>query len=122
MISFFYSTFYSFAVPSFQITYCTIGYRSGVEARRLRDKYGLQGRIYNLDGIVPYTHCIATKNDARDHHRPQLIHPKTGEETNKVHCYGSTWAECVNSEHFKPIIFSKQSLAIQNLKKSCSIL
>jgi len=40
------------------VTYCTIGYRSGLEAQRLRDQYNLNVR--NLDGIVSYTHtCTA---------------------------------------------------------------
>jgi rhodanese-related sulfurtransferase len=43
------------------ITYCTIGYRSGLQARYLRHKYNLHSdKIYNLDGIVSYTHA-ATK-------------------------------------------------------------
>jgi rhodanese-related sulfurtransferase len=45
------------------VTYCTIGYRSGMEAIRLLHRFPtLQGRIYNLDGIVAYTYADATTN------------------------------------------------------------
>lgn len=40
------------------VTYCTIGYRSGLEAQRLRQIYNI-GNIRHLDGIVPYTHACA---------------------------------------------------------------
>jgi Rhodanese-related sulfurtransferase len=40
------------------VTYCTIGYRSGLEAQRLRQVYNI-GNIRHLDGIVPYTHACA---------------------------------------------------------------
>jgi rhodanese-related sulfurtransferase len=40
------------------ITYCTIGYRSGLEAQRLREVYNLRN-IQHLDGIVPYTHACS---------------------------------------------------------------
>jgi rhodanese-related sulfurtransferase len=43
------------------VTYCTIGYRSGMEATRLLHRYPtLEGRIYNLDGIVAYTYLQST--------------------------------------------------------------
>jgi len=131
------------------VTYCTIGYRSGVEARRLRDAYNLHERIHNLDGIVPYTHCclIDDKDQAGDlisnnnseekvtgntasppytvpqaHQAPpRLISPKTGEETNKVHCYGSVWAQCLNTSYFEPVVFTKKSFIIQSAKKMCEV-
>ena len=42
------------------ITYCTIGYRSGIEARRLRDRYRLRpGRAAHLwGGLVGHTHAL----------------------------------------------------------------
>ena len=46
------------------IFYCTIGYRSGMEAARICDEYNIdRGRVYSLDGIVPYTHALKS-------HRP----------------------------------------------------
>ncbi|KAL3936327.1 MAG: hypothetical protein SGARI_002602, partial [Bacillariaceae sp.] len=39
------------------VIYCTVGYRSGREARRLQQLHPeWKGRIYNLDGILAYSH------------------------------------------------------------------
>jgi rhodanese-related sulfurtransferase len=46
------------------VVYCTIGYRSGMEATRLLHRYPtLQGRLYNLDGIVAYTYLHSSDNN-----------------------------------------------------------
>jgi len=43
------------------VTYCTVGHRSGMEARRICDVYNIPNdRIMNLDGIVSYTHACKT--------------------------------------------------------------
>ena len=96
------------------VTYCTVGYRSGLEARRLRNKYGLDDRIQHLDGILCYTHAAslhATK-DFKENEKimdqfdftPKLIDPHSKEETKKVHVFGQTW-NCV-SDDFDPVHFS----------------
>jgi rhodanese-related sulfurtransferase len=47
------------------VTYCTIGYRSGMEATRLLHRYPtLEGRIYNLDGIVAYTYLNTSDKES----------------------------------------------------------
>jgi rhodanese-related sulfurtransferase len=49
------------------VMYCTIGYRSGMEATRLLHRYPtLEGRIYNLDGIVAYTYLNTNNCNATD--------------------------------------------------------
>lgn len=91
------------------VVYCTIGYRSGIEARRLKEKHdGLDGRIQNLDGIVPYTHAIGDMFDQS----MQLIKPDTGERTNVVHIFGRTW-NCVHSR-FETVYFNAPELALRS--------
>ena len=91
------------------VVYCTIGYRSGIEARRLKEKHdGLDGRIHNLDGIVPYTHAIGDMSDQS----MQLIKPDTGERTNVVHIFGRTW-NCVHSR-FETVHFNAPELALRS--------
>ena len=91
------------------VVYCTIGYRSGIEARRLKEKLdGLDGRIQNLDGIVPYTHAIGDMSDQS----MQLIKPDTGERTNVVHMFGRTW-NCVHSR-FETVHFNAPELALRS--------
>ena len=72
------------------ILYCTIGYRSGMEAKRLLQKYsGLQGNIQSLDGIVSFTHALE-----KDTTSPSwsVVDPITLLPTTKVHCFGPLWA------------------------------
>jgi rhodanese-related sulfurtransferase len=83
------------------VTYCTIGYRSGMEARRLRQNYHLEGHIYSLDGIVAYTHALASlefkENGELMPATRQLIRTDSNNtqqppiETNQVHTFGAGW-------------------------------
>jgi rhodanese-related sulfurtransferase len=68
------------------VTYCTIGYRSGLEARRLRDLYPslLEGRIYSLDGIVAYTHAVAQLEQDEDKAAKAAATDGDEEETQQV--------------------------------------
>lgn len=123
------------------VTYCTIGLRSGMEARRIQDRYGLTGRVYNLDGIVSYTHTssqnddrrgdmcwdeadgsVAVDQSANNSRRggdssssilsvPRLVKPNTNIPTCRVHTFGPTW-DCVD-EHFEPTHFSPPVLLIR---------
>lgn len=58
------------------VVYCTVGYRSGMYTKELREKgfdaYNLRG------GILLWTH-----------HGGELIHNET--KTNRIHVYGSMW-------------------------------
>jgi rhodanese-related sulfurtransferase len=112
------------------VTYCTIGYRSGLEARRLRDTYSC--KVLNLDGIVNYTHACAEVeedgaannsnnknnyfNDNRsdgNHPKPMLVEPKTNKPTNRVHVFGADW----NLAHdtFSPTYFSKPAMMLRGM-------
>ncbi|GAB5363515.1 hypothetical protein AAMO2058_000889700 [Amorphochlora amoebiformis] len=64
------------------VSYCTIGFRSGLFAQKLKNK-GLE-HVYNSEGIVLWTHDSEVK----------LIHKnKNGKEepAKKVHVYGASW-------------------------------
>ena len=111
------------AIDEVVVTYCTIGYRSGLEARRLRDKYGLN--VMNLDGIVSYTHaCSAaaahsssamSREDSGSGHDKimHLVEPKSQKPTTKVHVFGPAWNQASNS--FDAIYFSKLSMAVRGM-------
>jgi rhodanese-related sulfurtransferase len=84
------------------VTYCTIGYRSGLEARRLRDKYYSvegQGQVYSLDGILAYTHGPSSSSSSST----TLIRIDTTTlnpiPTNQVHTFGRVWRNCANPEY-----------------------
>jgi rhodanese-related sulfurtransferase len=121
------------------VTYCTIGYRSGLEARRLRDLYPslLEGRIYSLDGIVAYTHAVAqdedkaakaAANDGEEEEtqqvstatrrlRLQTLHPDTQQptDTRRLHTFGSMW-DCANDNfdttHYSPAMLVVRSIQV----------
>lgn len=83
------------------VTYCTIGYRSGLEARRLKKEFNLNGRIANLDGIVSYTHACSCS----DREGANLVDPVTKQTTKEVHVFGEKW-DCTD-ESFRSVFFSK---------------
>ena len=102
------------------VTYCTIGYRSGLEGRRLRDEYKLHGKIMNLDGIVCYTHACEKFNSLSGNNDDSnandktnigtfLINPKNQESTKKVHVFGESWNYA--AESFESVYFSKVGMA-----------
>lgn len=70
--------------------YCTIGYRSGQYASRLA-KGGWKGRVYNCNGIVPWSHEGVPLVDSE------------GEPTKNLHVYGSAWN--IASPDYKSIMF-----------------
>jgi rhodanese-related sulfurtransferase len=94
------------------VTYCTIGYRSGMEARRLQDRYALEGRISSLDGIVAYTHALA--NEEKKEEAPKVVN-RMGSETSVVHTFGRRW-DCVhedyNPQHFPPPVLMLRYLQV----------
>lgn len=100
------------------VCYCTIGYRSGLEARRLKEKHSLEGRIRNLEGIVSYTHAdpvVVGVNDSASSSRekPHLVDPFTGEKSDIVHIFGKTW-DCVD-EAYETTHFSLPVLAVRSV-------
>eukprot|EP00797_Seminavis_robusta_P023859 Sro396_g134310.2 (264) ;mRNA; r:39528-40400 len=129
------------------VTYCTIGYRSGLEARRLGLLYPhLKDQIYSLDGIVAFTHALGStlttnqqsseeepeeeeeeetttcRNDTtKKPHHWNLIHPGTGAPTTQVHTFGWIWG-CVDEEHFSHTHFSLPALLIRLLQVTIAII
>ena len=69
------------------VTYCTIGYRSSLEAQRLQDE-SPQHNIYSLDGIVSLTHAL---EEAQQSTGPKLISPITKQQTKELHVFGGMW-------------------------------
>ena len=89
------------------VCYCTVGYRSGMACRRLRETHGLSsGRVRNLDGVVAYTHAVREASGAdRDGTRvPHLVDGRTGEACHRVHVFGPQWDFA--AEGFRTIKFS----------------
>jgi len=107
-------------------TYCTIGYRSGVEARKLVSDYpsifsnidnntneeegDKSMQIYNLDGIVPFANStLDVEIQDNTTMPPLLIEPILKQSTNRVHVYGSAWAKYLSTQEgvLEPVVFSK---------------
>ncbi len=85
------------------VTYCTMGFRSGLEAERLRDVLGADREIFNLDGILAYTHALKQRPDA-----PPLMDPSTRKVTKEVHTFSRQWdcaADGYRSKQFSVVIF-----------------
>lgn len=106
------------------VTYCTIGYRSGLEARRIRDRYNLRGRVRHLDGILAYTHALepllggeGAQETSASGSTPELVDPETNEKADQVHTFGPLWV-CAN-ESYHATYFSPPVLAARTLQTGC---
>lgn len=100
------------------ICYCTIGYRSGMEARRMRQRFSsnhirksrrnanatddindTEDVYYNLDGIVAFAHALAaaqavgsaSASATTPTTTTTLVHPATGQPTRVVHTFSPLW-------------------------------
>ena len=69
------------------VTYCTIGYRSTVEARWLQERYP-KANVYSLDGILADSYTGAP-----------LINPLTGSPTKQIHAFAQAWEQFANTEY-----------------------
>ena len=107
-------------------TYCTIGYRSGVEAKKLVSDYpsvfskhddntndeedDKSIQIYNMDGIIPFANSTLDE-EIQDNTTlpPLLIEPISKQSTNRVHVYGSSWEKYLSTQEgvLEPVVFSK---------------
>lgn len=95
------------------VTYCTVGFRACLEAKRLKQQYkSLQ--VSCLDGIACYTHVLPSKMNIR-----RIVEPATGKPANIVHTYGNQWS-CVNRDHFKATHFSPLLFAAYNVQFGAS--
>mmetsp|Transcript_2318 Transcript_2318/g.5068 ORF Transcript_2318/g.5068 Transcript_2318/m.5068 type:complete len:241 (-) Transcript_2318:663-1385(-) len=135
------------ALPDMIVTYCTIGFRSGMEARNLIHEYPTifagwenddnsaqeEGRtsitkVGNLDGIIPFANATEyerSSNNEQSPHRipmePLIIDRKTKTATNKVHVYGPSWKMHL-SPAYEAITFSRIEFAwrgLMVLSRSC---
>jgi rhodanese-related sulfurtransferase len=88
------------------VTYCTIGYRSGFEARRLREQYPhLDGHIYSLDGVLAYTHTGQSLEKRQEmdstttNQTTAAVTTATATTTNQVHTFGGMWNACAHPDY-----------------------
>jgi rhodanese-related sulfurtransferase len=116
--------------PTIIICYCTIGYRSGLEATRLQ-RLCPDATVYNLDGIVAFSHASISYNhcrrsrkesaagshdDAADavddqhhHQHYQLVDPATGASVRTIHTFASVW-DYLDPDHYDGVHFPLYSL------------
>jgi rhodanese-related sulfurtransferase len=133
------------ALPDMIVTYCTIGFRSGMEARKLihdypklfvgwdhddnstnnEDDRTSTTMVGNLDGMLAFANaCLEYQRSDNDQSPidPVIIDRKTNTATNKVHVYGESWKKYL-SHPFEAITFSKVEFAWRGLLvlgRSCS--
>eukprot|EP00978_Attheya_sp_CCMP212_P008373 scaffold19715_cov54-Attheya_sp.AAC.5 len=95
-------------VDNLIVLYCTVGYRSGMEATRLKKMYDLEN-VYNLDGIVAYTHAAANEQKDGRSNNLHLVHPLTQNGTYKVHTFGPGWGHVPDMYEIKVFPFFDRS-------------
>ena len=113
-------------LPQSIVMYCTIGYRSGLEGRKLLNEHptlfcscdacdenernNLNDRsriqIRNLDGILPFANALKSPQQSALVLNRYLVDPSTKKPTNKVHVYGPSWKNCLD-ETYEAVMFSK---------------
>jgi rhodanese-related sulfurtransferase len=92
--------------PVIIVTYCTVGYRSGREARRIQDAHPhYRGRIYNLDGILAYTYVrdapplvVTTTATTTATTIPTSTTSTSSVPARKIHTYGPAWGDLANPD------------------------
>ena len=62
------------------VFYCTVGYRSSLEARRLAARAPKNAELYSMAGILDWAHAGGALVDA------------SGQPTVRLHAFGSKWA------------------------------
>ena len=78
------------------VVFCTVGYRSALEARRIANM-APQATIYNMLGVLRWAHEGGS-----------FVEPMSGRTTRRVHVFGSKWAAMAPS-HIDTVIFSALS-------------
>ncbi len=125
--------------PDMIIMYCTVGYRSGMEARKLKNDFpslfddddqhepnSAKLKIGNLDGIVNFANSnmdIAISNSnagdqlaVRSASNSLLIDPKSQKPTMRVHVYGTPWKDCISPEVHEIVTFSKLDFLFKSVR------
>ena len=120
---------------SYIAMYCTVGYRSGMECRKLQQEYpsifssnsanvddtssvkkddaiiqqdATSLKVVNLDGIITFANATIEDPKETDLNKETLlIEPISKQSTNRVHVYGPSWGKYLNSEQFEAVSFSK---------------
>jgi rhodanese-related sulfurtransferase len=78
------------------VTFCTVGYRSALEARRLAAAVpGLQ--VSSFSGVLEWVHGGGA-----------LVEPSSGAPTRRLHAFGAKWAAMAPSD-FDVVTFSSYS-------------
>ncbi len=81
--------------PADLVCFCTVGYRSSLEARRLARELSGSSRVYSMAGILLWSHDDGP-----------LVDPRTGVATKRIHLFGKKWAELAPAgfevEYFRP--------------------
>jgi rhodanese-related sulfurtransferase len=72
------------------VAYCTVGYRSGLEATDIQEMYP-ESAVYNLDGILAYSHG-ALKFVEKISDGQEVGVCQTLCSMDQVHCFGAQWA------------------------------
>ena len=65
------------------VIYCTVGYRSSLEARRIAADLPCvpAGGVHSMAGILPWAHEVG-----------RLVDPDTQQPTRRIHLFGQKWA------------------------------
>lgn len=126
----------NFPLPDMVVTYCTIGFRSGLEARKLMhdnpklfeswtagNENSCENKktlIGNLDGILAFANAsrrleFEYQNEASTDAnlsslQPLIIDCQTN-TTNRVHVYGKAWKVYLSDEYYEAITFSRIEFA-----------
>jgi rhodanese-related sulfurtransferase len=135
-------------LPDMVVTYCTIGFRSGLEARKLLHDYpkmfeswmagnensceNKKTLIGNLDGILAFANAsrsleLECQNEASTDVnlsplKPLIVDCQTNTATNRVHVYGKAWKVYLSDEYYEAITFSRIEFAwrgVMVLVRSC---
>jgi len=139
----------NYPLPDMVVTYCTVGFRSGLEACKLMHDYptlfeswtaenetsceNKKTLIGNLDGILAFANAsrsleLEYQNEASTDDvnlsslQPLIIDCQTNTATNRVHVYGSAWKVYLSDEYYEAITFSRIEFAwrgIMVLVRSC---
>ena len=85
------------------VCYCTVGYRSSLEARRIASDLQLVPAlgVYSMAGILAWAH-----------EGGELVDPATGEPTRRLHCFGAKWAAMAPDSH-EAVSFAPRALGVQ---------
>ena len=84
------------------ITYCTVGYRSSLEARRLAADATVvpHAGVYSMAGILAWAHEGGA-----------LVDPSTGQPTRRLHLFGARWAQMAPDTHESVVFPARQQAA-----------